>query len=74
MPAKQISAPVLGQIQFAVDEAMAPLRDVREKHADLTIFDAPGASAILGSDASGVAPAFGNATFVKDEQREERLV
>ena len=61
VPARQISAPVCGQIQFAVDEGMAQFRDVGEEDADLTIFDASSAPAILGSDASRVAPAFGKA-------------
>jgi hypothetical protein len=48
--------------------------DVGDKDADLAIFHAPGASAILGSDTRGVASAFGEATFVKDEDRKNRFM
>ena len=70
LSAWQISTPVFGEIQFAVDEAMAQLRDVGEEDADLTMFDAPGASAILRCDARRVATAFGKATFIQDENGE----
>ncbi len=52
---------------------MASGSHVGEKDADLTIFDAPSASAILGSDASGVVSAFGEAAFVNDEHGEESV-
>src|SRR5207248_3422222 len=71
---RQIGTPVLGQVQLAVDESMTTGGDVGEKDADLAVFDTPGEPAILGSDASGVAAAFGKAAFVKDQDREERLV
>lgn len=74
LPARQISAPVFGQIQFAVDESVALFCDVGEKDADLTVFHTPGAPAILGGDTSGVAAAFGKAAFVNDEHRPERFV
>ena len=73
LAAWQISTPVFGQIQLAVDEAMTQRRDVGEKNADLTVFDVPGASAILGGDPGRMATAFGKATFIEDEDRIERL-
>jgi hypothetical protein len=71
LPARQIRAPVLGQIQLAVDESMGKLGDVREEDADLAVFHAPGTSAILGADASGVVSAFGKSAFINDEHRED---
>jgi hypothetical protein len=51
---------------------MAQGRDGGEKDADLAIFHASGTPAILGSDARGVAPAFGETTFVEEQDREGR--
>jgi hypothetical protein len=74
VPARQISTPLLGQIQLAVDESMSEGAHVGKKNADLAIFHAPCQSAILRSNASGVTATFGQATFIDDEHREERLV
>ena len=71
LPARSIVAPVLGQIQFAIDEGMAQGRHVGEENAHLAVFHAVGESAILGSDASGVVTAFEEATFVNDEDGED---
>ena len=73
LSAWQISAPFFGQVQFAVDEGVAQSSDVGGKDADLAIFHAPGASAILGGDAWGVVSAFGETTFVEDQDREGRV-
>jgi hypothetical protein len=43
---------------------------VREEHADLAVFDASGATAILRLHASRVAAAFRKATFIDDQHRE----
>jgi hypothetical protein len=59
--ARQISAPVFGHIQVAVDQRMAQGRDVGEKNTDLAVLDLSGRPAILGSDARRVAAAFGKA-------------
>jgi hypothetical protein len=72
LSAWQISAPVFGQIQFAVDEGVAELRDVGGKDADLAVFHASGAPTMLRGDTWGVASAFGEATFVEDQDREGR--
>ena len=69
-----IGAPVLGQIQLAVNETMTQFGDEGKKDADLAVLDAAGASAILGSDPCRVAAAFGKAAFIEDENRIERLV
>ncbi len=74
LTARQIRAPVFGQVQCTVDEGMAQRRDVGEEDSDLAVFHTPGEPAILGSHASGVTPAFGEAAFVNGEDREERLV
>ena len=72
--ARQISAPVFGHIQVAVDQRMAQGRDVGEKNTDLAVLDLSGRPAILGSDARRVAAAFGKAAFIQHEDRERRLV
>src|SRR5215472_7610497 len=72
-PARQVSAPVFGQIQLAVNEGVAQGRDVGEKNADLAVFDASGASAILQPDTGGMAATFGEAAFVQDKDWERRL-
>jgi hypothetical protein len=74
LPADRVSAPVLGQIQFAVDEGM-PLRgDVGEEDAHLAVLHPAGAPAILRADAGRVVPAFGKAAFIEHQDREGRLV
>jgi hypothetical protein len=72
--ARQISTPVCGQIQLAVDEAMTQVGNVGEKNADLTVFDASGASAILRGHPGRMAAAFGKAAFIKDQDGIERLL
>src|SRR5947209_17542157 len=71
LSAWEVSAPLLGHIQFAIDEAMAPLGHVGEEDADLTVVDAPAHPAVLRRDARRVVTAFGKATFVQDEHRIE---
>ncbi len=73
LAAWQISTPVVGQIQRTVDEAMTQRRDVREKDADLTVFDLAGAATILRGDPCRMGAAFGKAAFIHDEDRIERL-
>jgi hypothetical protein len=68
-----ILAPLLGQIQVTVDQAMAQGGDVGEKDADLAVVDAAGGPAILGLDTSGVRAAFGKAAFIQDQKGEERI-
>ena len=74
LPAWQIAAPLLGQVQFAVDQGMAASGDVGEEDADLAIFHASAHATILRCDASGVATAFGNYVSSKittlDQQEE----
>jgi hypothetical protein len=70
LPPGWVGAPVLGQIQLAVDEGMAGGGHIGEKDADLAVFHAPGPPAILGADAGRVTPAFGKATFIDDQDRE----
>lgn len=74
LPPGWVGAPVLGQIQCAVDEGMADSRDRGEENAHLAVFHAPGPPAILGPAARRVAPAFGKATFIQDQQRKGRLI
>ncbi len=69
LTARQISAPVLGQIEFAVDEGMAQFGDVGKEDADLTVFDLSRGPAILPPDTRRVAAAFGEAAFVDDHNR-----
>jgi hypothetical protein len=52
---------------------MACGRDVGKEDAHLAVFDAPGASAILGSDPSRVAATFGKAAFIEHQDGEGRL-
>ena len=68
--ARQISAPVFGHIQVAIDEGMAPGRHVGEKDAQLAVLDLAGHPAILRPDACRVAAAFGKAAFIQHEDRE----
>ena len=70
--AGRVSAPVLGQVQLAINEAVALCRDIGEEHADLAVFDAPGAAAILRLDTGGVVAAFGKATFIQDPHGQGR--
>jgi hypothetical protein len=70
LSAWQISAPLFGQVQFAVDEGVAEIRDVGGKDADLAVFDAPSPPAMLRGDAWGVVSTFGEATFVEDQDWE----
>src|SRR5437899_4433524 len=74
VPAREIGAPVLGQIQLTIDEGMTQRGDIGKEDTNLTVFHTPGAPAILGGDTSGVASTFGKATFVNDEHREGCLV
>jgi len=73
-PSGWVGAPVLGQIQLAVDEGMAGGGHVGEKDAHLAVFHAPGPPAILGADARRVAPAFGKAAFIQDQHRKGHIV
>src|SRR5260370_25405333 len=73
VPAQYISTPVFGQVQLAVDESMSQRGDKGKEDTDLAVFHTPGAPAILGGDTSGVAAAFGEAAFVNDKHRPERL-
>src|SRR6266700_176971 len=68
--AGRIVAPVLWQVQLAIDEPVALGGDVGEEDAHLAVFDAPGAAAILGLHTSGVTAALGKATFIHDQHRE----
>ncbi len=68
----RILAPVFWQVQLAIDEAMSLRRHVGEEDAHLAVFDASGGAAILWLDASGVAAAFGKATFIHNQHREGR--
>ena len=70
----QIGTPVFGQVQLAVDEGVSQGRHVGEEDTNLAIFDTTSEPAIMESDARGVTPAFGHATFVNDKHREERLM
>src|SRR5256885_8050080 len=72
-PAGQIGAPVLGQVQLAVDEAMTQLGDQGQEDTGLTVFHTPGAPAILGGHTSGVAAAFGEAGLINDKDWEGGL-
>src|SRR5947209_15183631 len=46
--------------------------DIAEEDADLAVLHACGDATILSCDASGVCAAFGEATFIEDQDREER--
>jgi hypothetical protein len=59
VPARQIAAPVVGQIQLTVDEGVASGGDVGEEDADLTVFHPSRQPTVLRSDASGVTAPFG---------------
>src|SRR6266852_7829626 len=74
LSAWQIATPVFRQVQLAVDQRMAPRRDVGEEDAHLAVFDLSRRPAILLPDAGRVAAAFGKAAFINDEDREGWLV
>ena len=63
----RVLAPVQGQIQLTVNQAMATPRDVGQKDADLTILDLPGGATILQPYASRLGAPFGKAAFVDDQ-------
>src|SRR5258706_16444589 len=63
-----ILAPLLGQIQVAVDQAVAQGGDGGEKDADLAVVHTAGGSAILGLDGSGGGAAFWKGAFIKDQK------
>jgi hypothetical protein len=68
----QVSAPLFGKVQFAIDEGMASLGDIGEEDADLTILDGSTGTAILRRDASGVAATFGAAALIGSKNGENR--
>src|SRR5262245_56216670 len=63
-PTRQISTPLLGQVQLTVDESMTQCGDVGEKDSHLAVFHAPRVPAVLRPNASRVLASFGKATFV----------
>ncbi len=73
LPAGGIVAPVLRQIQVAVDQAVAQSGDEGEEHADLAVFHAASGPTILGLDTGGVRAAFGKAAFIEDQQGKEGI-
>ena len=73
LPTHSIVAPLLRDIQFAVDQAMAQGGDVGEENADLAVFHPSADPAILGLDACGVGAAFGKAAFIKDQNGKEGI-
>src|SRR5438067_2449849 len=73
LPAGGILAPVLWQIQLAIDEGMAAGGDVGEKDPDLAIFDAAGEATVLRPDPGRVLAALGDGTFIEGQHREDRL-
>ena len=68
----QVSAPVLGHIQFAINEAMALLSDVGEEDANLAVLDGATDAAILGRDASRMAPTLGEAALINGHNGKDR--
>jgi hypothetical protein len=70
-PAGRILAPVLGQIQFTINEGVSQGGDIADKDADLTIFHPAGDATILRPHPGGVLAAFGQATFIEGQHREE---
>jgi len=70
VPAREIGAPVLGQIQLTIDEGMTQRGDRGKEDTSLAVFHTPGAPAILGGDTSAVASVFGKAAFIKDQDWE----
>jgi len=62
-----ILAPVQGQIQLTVNQAMSTPRDVGQKDADLTILDLPGGATLLQPYASRLGAPFGKTAFVDDQ-------
>ena len=68
----QVSAPVLGDIQFAIKESMALLSHVGEEDADLTVLDGAADTAILRRDASRMAATFGEAALINGENGKDR--
>jgi hypothetical protein len=73
LPAGGIVAPVLWQIQVAVDQPVAQGGDVGEEDADLAVVDAASGPTILRLDASRVGAAFGKGAFIEDQQGKERI-
>lgn len=72
LASREISAPVFGQVQFAIDEAMALLGDVGEENTNLTVLDGSAHAAILDGDASGVATAFGQGALINSQNGKDR--
>lgn len=68
----QVSAPLLGQVQLAVDEGMAALGDVGEEDANLAVLDGAAGTAILLSDTSGVVATFGTPALIGSENGENQ--
>jgi hypothetical protein len=65
----RVLAPVQGQIQLTVNQAMSTCRDVAEKDADLTLLDLPGGSTILRSHPSRLGAPLGKPAFIDDQDR-----
>jgi len=65
----RVLAPVQGQIQLTVNQAMTTRGDVGEKDADLTILDLPSGATILQPHASRLGTALGKAAFINDQDR-----
>ena len=62
----RVLAPVQGQIQLTVNQAMTTRGDVGEKDADLTILDFPSGATILQPHASRLAAPLRKPAFIND--------
>jgi hypothetical protein len=70
-PPWQVGAPLLRDVQLAINEGMAVLGDGGEEDANLTVLDRAADATKLGRDASGVVAALGEAALINDQDRED---
>ena len=69
LPSAGVVGPVLGQIQLAVDEGAALVRDIGGKHADLAVGDLARRSGVLAAHAARVLALLEKAGLVDHQHR-----
>ncbi len=67
LAARSVVRPLLGQIQFTIQQRMAQRTGIAHKHADLAVLHVADRPSLLAGDPSRVAPFFHKACFVEDQ-------
>jgi hypothetical protein len=61
--------PLARQVAFPIQQHMPSRRSIRQKHADVTVLDPPGCSAVVPFDPDGLHALFEKPRLVNDQHR-----